>query len=305
LFEKFEINGDSVGSANKLNGKIKLFSQPKWEDFVKRVFPKICPACLAEQNYCQKIWELSFITTCPHHNCLLINSCQNCEKGIRWDRPALNSCYCGYDFRESKLTSVEENISEIFVYFHKEFGLSCCAEKNIFRETIKNLNGYCLLKLLCFISSHIYARWSFSGIPLLTDSSNENIHAHLCRAIKLFDDWPNRFHQFVRDLNHISVGNYFLGWYWSVADRSRLSPEYEIYELINQLQRTILFEEQFSFIHEFLLNLFPELPDNNVDFENDLYFVNYKFIETPSDFEKREEFLNLKLRILKQFKLQS
>jgi hypothetical protein len=287
------------GSANKTNGKIKIFAQPEWADFVTRIFPKICPACLAEQNYCRKIWELSFITACPHHNCLLIDSCQNCETGIRWNRPAVNICRCGYDFRYSKLISVEESASKLSGYFHKEFGLPCCAEKDFFTEPISDLGGYCLLKLLCFITSHIYGTPSFSGKPLLTHNSDKKTHAYLCRAIEILDDWPNRYHQFIGDLKDISVGNYFLGWYWSTAERSRLPPGNEIYELINQLQRTILFEEQFSFIHDELRNHFPELPDNNIDFENDLYFVNYKFNETRFDFEDRQMPSDIKSRILK------
>lgn len=151
----FEFPGSSF---KKLVDKSQSFGQPHWEKFVKTEFPKICPACLAENKYCRKMWELSFITTCPHHNYLLIDSCQNCEARIKWARPSVSSCRCGFDFRDSNLTKVSEKEMKISTYFHREFNLSCCAEKIVFSSQIDKLNAYLLLKFLCFICSHIYGR---------------------------------------------------------------------------------------------------------------------------------------------------
>lgn len=300
--EKFHFDFPEFSQPDS-NNKIELLDPPYWHDFVNRFFPKICPACLAEKNYCRKIWELSFITTCPHHKCLLISSCPNCEEGIRWQRHYVNICPCGYDFRKTELTAIKENETKLSACFHKTLGLKCYKKKTIFADKIESLKGYNLLRFLCFITSHIYGRWSFSGDPLLTYGSHKKIHVYLNRAFEVIDDWPIGYHQFIRDLNEITIENYFLRSYRGYFERSRLPRGYEIYELINQLQRTILFEEQFSFIHEEFLKLFPDLPANNFDFENGLCFVNYRFIETPLDFDDRKKYPEIILLMRKSLEL--
>ncbi len=58
---------------------------------------KLCPICLRSAFYCRSIWDLSLITTCPLHYCLLIDYCPQCSKDIKWSRPRIAICKCGFD----------------------------------------------------------------------------------------------------------------------------------------------------------------------------------------------------------------
>ena len=242
------------------------------------------------------MWELSFITTCPHHNCLLIDFCRSCETRIRWERPSVSLCRCGFDFRESILMKISEKETRISTYFHREFNLSCCAEKTVFFNLIDELHGYLLLKLLCFICSHIYGRWDFSGALLLGRCSLKQIHKHLNRVMEILNDWSDGYQELVKDLRAYTPDNYFFDSDWRIEEQFHLSKKNRIYELINQLQRTILFESEFSFVHNELLKCFPRLPKNNSIFESGLCFPNLMFVETPLESENPKA--NLEFLIL-------
>ena len=82
-----------------------------------------------------------------------------------------------------------------------------------------------------------------------------------------------------------------------MEEKFRLSKKEKIYELINQLQRTILFEQNFSFVHDEFLKSFPKLPRNDFDFESGLCLPNLRFIESPLLVENSEADLELLSRI--------
>src|ERR1043166_7508768 len=43
---------------------------------------RICPACLRDDGYVRRIWELNIVTTCPRHKCLLIDECPGCHRRL-------------------------------------------------------------------------------------------------------------------------------------------------------------------------------------------------------------------------------
>jgi hypothetical protein len=74
-----------------------------------RVFsPKICPNCLAESNYIRRIWDYLLITACPVHYCLLVTTCQKCQRKIDARRCKVSECDCGFDWRDSRPTILKE-----------------------------------------------------------------------------------------------------------------------------------------------------------------------------------------------------
>lgn len=58
--------------------------------------PQICPKCLRQQRLCDLAWELSGAVACPHHRCLLHDSCHHCGEPLTWFRPAVDVCQCGH-----------------------------------------------------------------------------------------------------------------------------------------------------------------------------------------------------------------
>lgn len=66
---------------------------------LKKNFVKLCPICLDESPYYRQVWNLSIVTVCPFHQCLLINRCPQCQQEIIWSRPSIAKCKCQLDWR--------------------------------------------------------------------------------------------------------------------------------------------------------------------------------------------------------------
>lgn len=227
--------------------------QPRWHYFLRREHPKICPACLKDKNYCRKVWENLLVTACPIHNCLLLDFCRSCEKLVRWNRPDISHCICGFDFRKLEIIHLDDKELKLTKLVHKELGLFDSKEE-LFSEPINKLSLHDILRLLFFFGSHITKSADFSGNYEFQGSINTFIHKYICDALNVINNWAENYHKFIR--NHIIKwsGKYFftdrgIKWY-----KKRLPSKFSEYELFNQVQQTVLFEDRFSFIHEELVN---------------------------------------------------
>lgn len=69
---------------------------------VRATRPQICTQCLEHLQRTLVVWDLSLVTTCPLHKIKLTDVCPNCSKFLRWRRPDLYTCFCGFDYRQSK-----------------------------------------------------------------------------------------------------------------------------------------------------------------------------------------------------------
>lgn len=98
--------------------KVKIFGDFVPIQSISKLHIKLCPICLRSAPYCRSVWDLSFITTCPLHNCLLMDYCPQCGKKIGYSRPGVSICKCGYDWRNYEPESLsEEQVSlSKFVY---------------------------------------------------------------------------------------------------------------------------------------------------------------------------------------------
>lgn len=67
---------------------------------------KICPGCLREHRYVRRIWELTIVTTCPLHECLLLDECPNCRRRLDFMRSRISICKCQYDWRDASPVSL-------------------------------------------------------------------------------------------------------------------------------------------------------------------------------------------------------
>lgn len=82
---------------------------------------KLCPSCLKEALYCRKIWDWKIVKACPLHQCLLLEKCLGCQKSIRWSRPGVTRCRCGFDFRDALASPANLSQANLSVYL---YGLS-------------------------------------------------------------------------------------------------------------------------------------------------------------------------------------
>ena len=65
---------------------------------LRSVNPQICPVCVHQEGFCKRVWDLSLVTSCTIHQCMLVDACEHCKVPLRWDRPALDVCICGRPF---------------------------------------------------------------------------------------------------------------------------------------------------------------------------------------------------------------
>jgi hypothetical protein len=66
---------------------------------VRRQWPQLCPECVHHDGYCHQVWDLSVATACVRHKRRLIDECSYCHARLRWDRPSVDICQCGYGFK--------------------------------------------------------------------------------------------------------------------------------------------------------------------------------------------------------------
>lgn len=66
--------------------------------FLKRSYPRVCPACIRESGRCSLAWDISPVVACPRHRIILMDSCSHCQHPVSWSRPGLRACSCGVEW---------------------------------------------------------------------------------------------------------------------------------------------------------------------------------------------------------------
>ncbi len=166
---------------------------------------KVCPYCLAEANYCRDIWDCEILRACPIHKCLLIYQCPSCQKALKWSRPGVSQCQCGFDFRRHQ--SQPANIHQILLA-HYLYVLDGAPQYFLALEKFYNqqnpifelsLSNFLQLSKFFFPYIRAYLRhyqfWHQSE-PIFTDYFSEC--AYLSESelfLILFQNWPNNFSQ--------------------------------------------------------------------------------------------------------------
>ncbi|TAL90068.1 MAG: hypothetical protein EPN62_14470 [Candidimonas sp.] len=110
--------------------------------------PQFCPRCLGEKGRALALWDISLVTACPEHGCLLQDACQRCDRKLSWRRPALRACYCDFDLADGMPV----------VAHRDEVWLSRCIRDALFRmpgdsertsyALLQRLSLDCLLRLI-------------------------------------------------------------------------------------------------------------------------------------------------------------
>jgi TniQ len=59
---------------------------------------RLCPLCVHRNGLIKLEWALTFVTICPRHRCLLMDTCGHCGRAIQWRRPAVDVCVCKRHF---------------------------------------------------------------------------------------------------------------------------------------------------------------------------------------------------------------
>jgi hypothetical protein len=87
----------ALGAANSSTAKGRTFyggHQLSRPTFINRTQPRVCTACLEEDEHCKFSWDFSLVTACHQHRIALIDRCNACHTALRWRRPTPSVCTC-------------------------------------------------------------------------------------------------------------------------------------------------------------------------------------------------------------------
>lgn len=69
-----------------------------------------CPECMQAGTH-PSILDLSWLQSCPYHDCKLEPVCPQCSRGIRWTQLSGCHCPCGFDLRKGSRTFMHSDSS--------------------------------------------------------------------------------------------------------------------------------------------------------------------------------------------------
>jgi hypothetical protein len=171
------------------------------QSYIRLGYPKICPKCLSESLHCRRIWELSAVTTCLKHRCLLIDECPNCMRRISYARNRVGICSCDFDWREATVMPVEDSEIALTRHLHYLCGLlnnKFSAKGQLEESPITDLGLQDFLSVLFFFAGIFQNVLVSNGLHLVIGMKNTDIHALFASAYSVFEDWPNNFYRFLR-----------------------------------------------------------------------------------------------------------
>jgi hypothetical protein len=166
---------------------------------IRKSSPKLCPLCLVEVDYHRKIWDLAYVTSCPVHKCLLLDTCPGCSRRITWARNHVSVCRCGYDWRKAvPITVTDEDLK----LTHQVFRL-CDISTNDVDDSADESNPLLSLELedllsaVTFMSAQYQLLSDAKGKHSIPHRTNEELHKFFSRGFAVFEEWPTRYYEFL------------------------------------------------------------------------------------------------------------
>lgn len=71
---------------------------------------RVCPDCLREAAYHRAVWDLTFISVCPVHRKILVDTCRSCGRPLGWAGADLTRC--GYADSGDLTAALADDVSE-------------------------------------------------------------------------------------------------------------------------------------------------------------------------------------------------
>jgi len=184
----------ALGAANSTTAKGRTFyggHQLSRPTFINRTQPRVCTACLEEDEYCKFSWDFSLVTACHQHRIALIDRCNACHTALRWKRPNPSVCTCWSPLPLSTPTyqpQVVELEFERWVQLQirlKSLDPTLCAETLSMHKTTRPSSA--LIKMIWPMSLDAgllitYALSTAAGSPFVAPSASPSSRPSLERA---------------------------------------------------------------------------------------------------------------------------
>ena len=204
-----------------------------------------CPSCLREGQYHRLIWQFWCLPVCSIHNCVLLDSCNQCGKRLTIKDVALGMCdACDYRLAESVTKNIN-NDSEIFTNTYLS-NLLVSTGKNLSQKDDelklpKNLLFYFyygLFNCLGEKSSKILKK--FNVIKNINhEKKSPDVIMEINRVIvNALSNWPDGFHQmldihrssFEQQKSKVGNGTLYFKWIEKAWNLSEYEPIQKVYD---------------------------------------------------------------------------
>jgi hypothetical protein len=185
-----------------------FFGQPVIQYLIQPARPKVCTMCLLDSAYCRRVWDLSLVTACPLHRCMLINQCPKCRRRISWVRNQVSSCPCGFDWREAAVSPVEEDTLNLVRHIHSLCGLSANSRypPGDGNSPASALDLGSLSSAVIFMAGQYQGLTRSTGKHLAEEWRISELHGSLSAAYSVFENWPHNYYRFL-DWRRAQEGN--------------------------------------------------------------------------------------------------
>jgi len=159
--------------------------------------PKICPACIRQDKYYQRLWDLLSLTACPTHGTVLMDVCPGCGKAISWHRNRLSVCKCGLDWRDADQTEADPLSLKIARQVQKLCG-SNSNKGQSYDEKNNPLYDLGLDDLCNALSLMACSYLHIKDVPGVKWVTNNSLwHEAYSYAYSIFMNWPENFYKFL------------------------------------------------------------------------------------------------------------
>lgn len=200
---------------------------------------KICPKCLLENGYHKKIWNLSLVTICPFHNCLLVDICPNCNKFLKIYSDKLTICNCGFNLLNSPQVEVPYDQTLLTILFYNALGYSIEYNLDLKENPLYNMEAIEMTNIIMFLAKFFEVNKTTYRYRSIMSSKTKNILVHelVVKILQIFSNWPESFYDFLKkfDSKHKKkgmvgqFGNLYLGLMSDATKNSFLFNEFNIY----------------------------------------------------------------------------
>lgn len=155
--------------------------------YLRLATPHLCPDCVVEAGFIPAWTDLAIVDACPVHRRKLMASCPACNTPIKWFRPGLLICRCGYDFAQTDSQPIgEAHASLLSAIISKVMGRAC--NDNSSGLPMQYITKMTLVSLVRLV--HVLARFSLGA----------NAREPIATAARVLSDWPRNFHEWLATL---------------------------------------------------------------------------------------------------------
>ncbi|WP_458411879.1 TniQ family protein [Schinkia sp. CFF1] len=168
---------------------------------ISSIHSKICPVCIGENSYEQKLWDLNINIACYKHNVLLINECCNCHNLISSNRYSIEYCNCGYPLREFPTIQAPKNLIEISKLLHYSSTKKFTSSNN--NNPLHNLSLKHIVSLLTFFSRQMAIYFDYGEFGNKIPTLDNKYQQLLIDTYNVFIDWPNNYYSLLNKIQNL------------------------------------------------------------------------------------------------------